>query len=156
MSASLVTGSMAGLRGRLTAVLDELATVSLDECADAEIVELWRELERSRRRLDPVEQRVIGQVQVRSLAFVHGCKTTVDFARHLLTIGPGEARGRIAAADALGERRSLAGERLDPIYPTLAAALASGEGSLRTAQTILRTVEKLPHEVRAGHDRAVE
>src|SRR6476646_296320 len=93
MSASLVTGSMAGLRGRLTAVLDELATVSLDECADAEIVELGRECERSRRRLDPVEQRVIGQVQVRSLAFVHGCKTTVDFARHLLTIGPGRRGG---------------------------------------------------------------
>src|SRR6478735_2867211 len=124
MSALLVTGSVPELRSRLTAVLDELAVVSLDDCADAEILQLWRELERSRRRLDPVEQRVIGQVQVRSLAFVHGCKTTVDFARHLLTIGPGEARGRIAAAEASGERRG-------PIYPTLAAALASGEVSLR-------------------------
>ena len=72
MSALLVTGSVPELRSRLTAVLDELAAVSLDDCADAEILQLWRELERSRRRLDPVEQRVIGQVQVRSLAFVHG------------------------------------------------------------------------------------
>jgi hypothetical protein len=156
MSASVVTGSVTELLARLDAVVDELSAVSLEECADAEVVELWRDVERCRRRLDPVEHRVIGQVQTRSLAFAHGCKSTVDLARHLLNIGAGEARGRVAAADALGERRSLSGERLAPIYPTLAAAVGSGAVSQRAALTIIRTVEKLPAEVRAEHDHAVE
>src|SRR5689334_22555341 len=156
MSGSVVAGSVTELRARLDAVIDELITVSLGCCADEELLGLWRDVERCRRRLDPVEHRMIAQVQTRSLAFAHGCKSTTDFARHLLNVGAGEARSRVAAAEALGERRTLAGEVVEPIYPTLSAAVGSGQVSQRAALTIIHTVEKLPHQVRAEHDRAVE
>ncbi|MGH8862852.1 MAG: DUF222 domain-containing protein, partial [Jatrophihabitantaceae bacterium] len=132
-------------------VIDPVASLS-----DAQIMQRLRDNERRRRELDVEDHALLAQVETRGVPHAHGCKNPVDFLRYLLTISAGEAAARLAAAHALGPRRSLTGESLGPIYPTVAAALAAGQICSRAAATIVAAVERLPAAVQAGVDRIVE
>ena len=99
------------------------ASVELfDTLTDAQILDEWRGIEAARRELEQRECAVIAQVSTRSLAFVHGCKSTVDFARALLTIGAVDAARRLKLADAVNPRRSPTGELLPAEHEHVAAA----------------------------------
>jgi hypothetical protein len=129
---------------------------SLVSSTDAEVIDALRRLEVLRRKAEPVDQALIAEVDRRAVAFTNGCRNTAAFVRHLLTIAPGEAAGRVSAARTLGPRRGLTGELLEPLFPAVAAAQTAGEISARHAAVIVQTVEKLPDEVAAVADRTVE
>ena len=83
---------------------------------------------------------MIAQVSTRSLAFANGCKSTVDFARQLLTIGAVDAARRLKLAAAVTPRRSPTGEQLPAAHEAVAAAFAAGAISGAAAVTIAQTV----------------
>jgi hypothetical protein len=153
---STVSEDAGTVLAELDTVLDRLATLPLDSYSDSEILALWRELEDRRRRLAPIDQRLIAQVRTRTIAHTVGERSTTTLARRVLRVGVGEAKARVSAAEALGPRSSLLGEPLEPIYPTLAAAQAAGRVSEQAARLIVSTIEQLPDAVRAEVDRQVE
>ena len=150
--ASSLEDAVAGLH----AAVDALAAAPLTGCTDDELVAAWRQIEMVRRRFEPIDHRLIAEMDQRGLDFRAGCKNMVGFARSVLRVSAGEAAARVRAAAALGPRRSLLGEVLEPIYPGVAAAQADGAISARHAQVIVSTIEALPVEVAAGLDRTVE
>ncbi|MGH8861808.1 MAG: DUF222 domain-containing protein, partial [Jatrophihabitantaceae bacterium] len=75
---------------------------------------------------------------------ITAARNPVDFLRFLLNLSAADAAARVAASHALGPRRSLTGEPLGPIFPTVAVALAAGAICSRAAAIIVATVEKLP------------
>jgi hypothetical protein len=141
---------------RLEQAEAEFAALSLDLSSDAEVLEVLRRREASRRRQATVDHAVIHQVETRHLDFAHGCKTVRQFLRLALRISPGEASSRVRAARSMGPRQATSGEPLEPIYPTIAAAQAEGAISAQHAQIIVKMIEKLPHDVRAEWDRLCE
>jgi hypothetical protein len=140
----------------LDSALDRLGTLSLHSYSDGQVLALWRELEERRRRLAPIDHAVIAQVESRRIAATVGERNTTTPARRVLRVGASEAKARVTAAEALGPRSSLLGERLEPIYPALAAAQAAGTVSEAAARLIVTTIEQLPDAVRAEVDRDVE
>lgn len=140
----------------LDTALDALGTLPLDSYTDSQVLALWRELEHRRRRLAPLDHQLIAQVQTRTIAHTVGERSTTTLARSVLRVGAGEAKARVAAAEALGPRSSLLGEPLEPIYPVLAAAQAAGTVSEAAAKLIVDTIEHLPDAVRAEVDGDVE
>lgn len=140
----------------LEAAVDDVQALDLECVGDEQVLDLFRRLERCSRRLAAVDHAAIAQVEARGLPFHHGCATTAVFLRHLLNLHPGEASARVRAARALGPRRALSGEALDPVYPATAMAVADGQISARHAEVIVRTIERLPDAIAAVHDRHVE
>ncbi len=141
---------------RLESGVAAFGRVALDSCTDDELLGLWSDLEAVRRKLAGLDHQLISQVSSRNIAASRGARSTTVLARELLRIGIGEARARVCAAEALGPRRSLTGEALEPIYPTVAAATAAGEVGPAAAAVIVDTIEKLPDPMRAVEDRHVE
>jgi len=136
--------------------LSALLSVDLDALDDAALVQHATALETASRLVEAAQLRVDAQLTVRGVGPDRGYKTTAAFLRDLHRISPAAARGRTRAAEAVGPRRALTGEPLEPIYPTVAAAQAAGEIAAAHARVVARTVESLPAEVRAQHDRSVE
>ena len=97
---------------------------SLESLTDAQVLEEWRAIERTRRELEAREVLLIAQVDQRGLAFDAGCKNVVDFARALLRIGARDAAGRVRLAASVGPRRTLTGDPVEAAHPLTAAALA--------------------------------
>src|SRR5690348_9242353 len=126
MFGSTISEDAATVLRDLDNALDALGTLPLDSYSDGQVLALWRELEDRRRRLAPIDQAVIAQVQTRRIAHTVGERSSTTLARRVLRVGAGEAKARVSAAGALGPRSSLLGERLEPIYPVLAAAQAAG------------------------------
>jgi hypothetical protein len=151
-----VSGRAAALLQQLHAVLDELTTLPLPGESESELLALWREVEGCRRRFAPLDHALISEVRARQLAPALGAKTLTVLARDVLRIGAGEARARIAAADALGVRRSVTGEVLAPVYPRVAAAQASGSIGEAAAKVITGMIDRLPDTVRCEQDLACE
>ncbi len=141
---------------RLESGVAAFGQVALDSCTDDEILALWSDLEAVRRKLAGLDHQLISQVSSRNIAASRGARSTTVLAREVLRIGIGEAKARVCAAEALGPRRSLTGEALEPIYPTLAQATAAGEIGPAAAAVIVDTIEKLPDPVRQVEERHVE
>jgi hypothetical protein len=151
-----VSARAAALLQQLHEVLDELTTLPLHGESESELLALWREVEGCRRRFAPLDHALISEVQARQLAPALGAKTLTVLARDVLRIGASEARARIAAADALGARRSITGELLAPIYARVAAAQAAGSIGEAAAKVITGMIDRLPDAVRCEQDLACE
>ncbi len=151
-----VTDRVHAVLARLEADLDELTSVSLDPCTDDEVLDALRRVEIARRRLAPVDHALLAEVDTRGVAGVHGCRSTAALVRLLLRVSPGEATARVRAAQSLGPRRTVTGQRLDPEFAAVGAAQAEGAISDRHAQVIVAAVEALPDEVRYDVGEQVE
>ena len=156
MSAPSVPVGLEDALARLEAAVDEFSRVSLTSATDDSALDAWRRVETARRRLDPVEHRIVAEVEQRTLAEKYACRTPAGLARQLLHLHPSEAAGRVAAARHLGPRWATTGEPLEPTYPLVAAALAEGAISSRHARTVTTTLDGLPDQVRAAEGEAVE
>ena len=99
---------------------------------------------------------MIAEVEQRGLAPARACATVADLLVQLLRIDPRAASARVRAARDLGPRRAVSGEALEPIFPTVAAATATGAISPAHARIVTATIDALPAAVAADHDRAVE
>lgn len=115
-----------------------------------------RETERLRRRLAAVGHAQALEIERRGLPAAQQLRTLGQFLRALLRLDPGEAAGRVRAAEAPGSRRALTGETLAPIYPSVADAQQAGLISERHARVIVDTIEKLPEKVQAERAAQIE
>jgi hypothetical protein len=145
-----------GAGAQLGAAVDALARVCLDTAGDETLLGLLRELEVAKHRLAALDAVIVAQVHARGLAGPHACASTAALLMQLLRLHPREAAGRVRAAQELGPRRALTGERLGPVFPAVADALSAGRISARHAGVITRTIDALPEPVAAAQDRAVE
>ena len=147
MSDTLVRADVAAMLADAHAVLDALQAVDLSCCTDDEIVAAVRSHEALRRRLEPVDHALIGEVEARGVPARAMARATGYWLRQTLTIDISEANARVRAAHAAGPRRSLLGEPMPAKYPAVAAAQASGVLAARQARVITSNLDKLPVEV---------
>src|ERR1700712_4005768 len=117
MSAAVSEVSFPDAVAHLLVAMDELHAASLTSCTDDEIENVLCDLEIARRKFAPLDHALIAETKTRSLASKRGQVTAATYLKKLLRISPAEARGRVKAAESLGPRLSMTGERLDPIYP---------------------------------------
>ncbi|ABK02821.1 HNH endonuclease [Arthrobacter sp. FB24] len=74
-----------------------------------------------------------------------GCRNTAEFLRMRLRIGAGEARRRLALAEAVLPRTGITGHPQEPERPELAAAVASGSVGSRPATIITLALDRVRH-----------
>jgi len=139
-----VSGAAAAALGDLTRAVDVLQQHSLDGLRDEDLLGVFQQLERQRRRLAAVDHRLITELECRSTAVKFLARGTAGLLTDLLHVDAAEAKTRVRAAAVLGPRTAITGEALDPVYPATAAAQAAGAISERHARVITGTVGHLP------------
>jgi hypothetical protein len=144
------------LLDRLRSDLNALGALELSACAADEVLALTIRLEQVIRTVPVVQHRLVTELESRSIAAENGCASTARLLTQILRLHPAEAKARVAAAAALGSRRSLTGQQLEPVFAATAAAQAAGTISVEHARIIVDTIDALPASVAAEHDLAVE
>jgi hypothetical protein len=122
---TVVPGSYVPVMGNLASVVDELATVSLDDLPVSVIGEDIVELRRQRNRLDAQILRRLERFDRRGGAVDHG--STAAWLRGELRLSPGDAHRDVHLARDLAD-----------VMPATAAAMADGVISSDHAQAIAR------------------
>jgi hypothetical protein len=138
------------------AAVDGLLGADLTRLPESDLLDLVRDTERLRRRLAAVGHAQVLEIERRGLPAAQQIRTLGQFLRGLLRLDPGEAAGRVRAAEAAGKRRTLTGELLAPIYRAVSTAQADGTISERHARVVVDTIEKLPDEVQPEHGAQLE
>jgi len=149
------TGAAAVL-AQFAALVDAVRSLDFARLSDDELLDFVHEVEVQRRRLATVDHALLAELDGRHLAFERGFKHTASLVSALLRVDPGEAAARVRAAAALGPRRALTGEVLEPVFPATAAACAEGVISPAHAAIIVGAVDELPADVAVSQDREVE
>ncbi|WP_454697757.1 DUF222 domain-containing protein [Arthrobacter humicola] len=80
---------------------------------------------------------------------VDGCRNTTEFLRLRLRIGAGEARRRLALAEAVLPRTGITGHPQPPERPELAGAVAAGTVASRSATIITLALDRAGHHADA-------
>jgi hypothetical protein len=152
-------------RSQLDAVLDKLhddlaelveavETGGLDQLTAAQKVAGWQRFETLRNRLPLIDHSLIADAETTDLAETYCFSTVTRFLVQVLQLSPGEAASRVRAAAAVGPRRSMLGEKLEPLLPRLAALQRDGALTTEKVQIVERTMHKL---TRPGlHPQAVQ
>ena len=138
-----------GLHVSLDHVIKLLEDRALETLDDNGLVGLLQGFERLRNRLPLIDHQMIKEGTARNLAqtLCQGSMTRLLSAT--LLISPGEAAGRVRAAETLAERMSMTGEPLEPVRPHLAELQRSGEISAEKADLVVRALAPL---TRRGFD----
>ncbi|MFT4397187.1 DUF222 domain-containing protein [Gordonia lacunae] len=143
------------LVAELHAILDELQTVDLSPCTDAELTEVAAATERAIARLTVAGDRQINEVEARDLPRKTGCRTLMQFMTHRLRVSNPMRRRK--QMDATAHRTSLGGELLPPEYPCLAEAFAQGTVGTAHVQAALDVLDRIPnavdHDVKVAAER---
>ena len=127
--------------------------VLINSTPDQKVV-LWQRFETFRNRLPLVDHHLIADAEATDLAETYCSATLIRFLVQVLQLSPGEAASRVRAAAAVGPRRSMLGEQLEPVLPRLAALQRAGVVSVEKVQIVERAMHKL---TRPGlHPDAVE
>ncbi|ANY26048.1 HNH endonuclease signature motif containing protein [Gordonia terrae] len=144
-----------GLVAELHAILDELQTVDLSPCSDAELADVAAETERAIARLTVAGDRQIDQAEARDLPRKTGCRTLMQFMTHRLRVSNPMRRRK--HMDATATRTSLGGELLLPEHPSLAKAFAQGTVGTAHVQATLDVLDRIPnaveHDVKVAAER---
>ncbi|WP_067687753.1 HNH endonuclease signature motif containing protein [Nocardia jejuensis] len=129
----------------LAAAVDALLCTTLSELPETSIVEMMREIETSERRLAVMWNRLIVQVEERSMPQQAGVRSAVRFLEDTLRISHIEAFSRFKAAQQLGTWHEVSGRELPPLLPHTAKAQEAGEISRDHARMIGKIYTRLPH-----------
>ena len=140
----------------LRAALDAVLELDLSLLSGEQLLELTRTFEAQARRATPVQHRLIGELERRNVAGESGYRSTGSFLSHLLNLTRGHAGARVAAAALFSPRQAVTGERLEPLFPAAAAALAGGTLSIEQAAVIAQTVQALPEPLRPEHRGSID
>jgi hypothetical protein len=141
-------------RGRLDVVLDKfdevftelletVETGGVEQLDATEKVLLWQRFENFRNRLPLIDHNLIADAEATDLAETYCSSTVTRFLVQVLQLSPTEAASRVRAAAAVGPRKSMLGEKLDPVLPKLAAVQRQGEVSTEKVQIVERAMHKL-------------
>jgi Domain of unknown function (DUF222)/HNH endonuclease len=115
----------------LSTSLDHLVKLvedgGLDSLDNSGLLGFAQSFEKIRNRLPLIDHRLIADAEARQLAHELTQPNLARVLTSVLRLSPGEAHRRVKAAAAVGPRRSLLGEVLEPTRPVLAAAQRTGE-----------------------------
>src|SRR4051794_36863944 len=129
---------------QLRAGVDALLGAPVDGLAATELASVLEAVEVQRRRLEAVDQRLLAAASTAGVAAAFGQAGVADVLTSLLRIDPREARARVGRAVDLGPRRALTGERLEPLLPVTADAVAAGAVSAAQVEVIVECLERIP------------
>jgi hypothetical protein len=128
----------------LDAAFEAVAALSYDVLTVTEKKNLLIRLEAHRRRLPAVEHPLINLLVTEAAPEVLGGTSLAEVLATALRISYAEAKRRVVEARDLGPRTTLAGESLEPLMPTTAAAQADGELGAENVEVIRSFFKKLP------------
>lgn len=99
---------------------------------------------------------IIGERDAVGVAGRSGYGTVQRMVAAVTLIGAGEARNRVATAEALAPRQSLIGETLPPRCPATAAAFAAGEISAAAVRIVTDAMRRMPAGVHPETEAEIE
>jgi hypothetical protein len=140
----------------LEAVWDKLASLPVHDLDAPQVLAVLDRLERQRRRQPAVEHALITHLQCRATAKEMGAKSWRAVLAARLGISGSDAGRRLAEAAALGARRSVTGEPLEPALPATAAAQGRGEIGAEHVTVVRDFLDALPAEVDSDTRAAAE
>ncbi|SER26649.1 HNH endonuclease signature motif containing protein [Microlunatus flavus] len=129
-----------------------LAEGALDAVDDLGLVEVLRRIEATRNRSALLDHHVVQTGEARRLADSLTQPSMAAVLVWALRLSRGEASRRVRAAAQLGERRSMTGELLPALRPSLAAAQAEGRATPEQIDICLRALDGLDHRGFDPHD----
>ena len=153
-AATLADPSVEAAVDQLSTDLDHLLKLAADQLSGFDhtrLLGLFTRFEQFRNRLPLLDHLLIGAADATGLP---GAVCQPNLTRLLvrtLRLSGREAAARGAAAEALGERTTMLGERLEPARPTLAAAQAAGTVNPDQVALIVRELGRVD---RRGFDPA--
>jgi hypothetical protein len=115
------------------------------------LLDFARSFEKMRNRLPLIDHRIIADAEARQLPHELTQPSMARVWASVLRLSPGEAHRRVKAAAAVGPRRSMLGEALEPTRPILAAAQRTGEVTPDQVHLIQRALASVD---RPGFDPA--
>ncbi|GAC55377.1 DUF222 domain-containing protein [Gordonia amicalis] len=140
--------SAAAVVDQIHSLIDELQTVDLTQCSDAELVDVAAETERAIARLSFAGDRQVVEATERDLPRKTGHRSVIQFMTHRLRIAePMRRRDQMSATATFP---SPTGEPLPPQHPTLADAFADGHVGPAHVRAVIDVLDQIPHAV--DHD----
>jgi hypothetical protein len=106
-------------------------------------VVVWQRFETFRNRLPLVDHSLIADAEATDLPETYCSSTVMRFLVQVMQLSPGEAASRVRAAAAVGPRKSMLGEQLEPMLPELAALQRTGVVTPEKVQIVERAMHKL-------------
>jgi len=143
MGADAVQVAVAALR----AAHDELAALPIDLLTKSELLGALDELETLSCQLPAQSHRMLARLQTETTAKEMGAKSWRQVLALRWRISTSEAGRRLDEAAALGPRRSLIGEPLEPVLPCAALALARGMINGEHLKVVRETMDRIPPAV---------
>ena len=140
----------------LEAVWDKLASLPVAALNPGQVLAVLDRLETQRRRQPALEHTLLHHLQSQTTATEMGAKSWRAVLAQRLGISGSDASRRIADAAALGPRRALTGEPLEPHLPATAAAQARGEIGTDHVTIIRDFCDHLPADIDPGTRAAAE
>ena len=140
----------------LEAVWDKLASLPVAALNPGQVLAVLDRLETQRRRQPALEHALLNHLQAQATATEMGAKSWRAVLAQRLGISGSDAGRRIADAAALGPRRALTGEALDPQLPATATAQARGEIGTEHVTIIRDFIDHLPADIDPGTRAAAE
>ncbi len=127
----------------LNGVIETVEAGGLDQLTAHQKVAFWQRFETYRNRLPLVDHSLIADAEATDLPETYCSSTLIRFLVQVLQLSPGEAASRVRAAAAVGPRRSMLGERLEPLLPRLAALQRDGAVTTEKVQIVERAMHEL-------------
>ena len=149
---SVLAVALDTLETALTDVIEKVETGGLEQLDPAEKVEVWQRFETFRNRLPLIDHSLIADAEATDLAGSYCSSTVTRFLVQVLQLSPTEAASRVRAAAAVGPRKSMLGEQLEPVLMRLAALQRSGVVTAEKVQIVERAMHKLTRPSLDPHD----
>jgi hypothetical protein len=131
------------LNNALNGLIDTIETGGLEKLTAAEKITFWQDFETFRNRLPVIDHTLIADAEASTLAGEYAFNNLARFLVRMFQLSPTEAASRVRAAAAVGPRRSMLGERLEPLLPRLAAMQRDGAVTTEKVQIVERAMHKL-------------
>ncbi|MCX5045210.1 HNH endonuclease [Aldersonia sp. NBC_00410] len=128
----------------------------LTTMSDAVVVDVLRELEELRRRLEALSNRMIVEVVERSIPAARGHRSPKRFLVEVLRISSADASARITAAQDLGVWHAPSGAELPVTLPQTAVAQRDGAIGADHVRAVRAAMRKIPAAVSKDDRRAAE
>jgi hypothetical protein len=143
---SSMTASPPPVVAGLCGAIDVVADSDFGRLSDEELLDVLRQAEVAKRRLEALDHRLIAEAEARNLAGKHVMRSTAMLLSGLLKLSPTEAKVRVRRARELAPRMTISGQPLPPLHPMLAAARAAGAVTAQHGDVVAAALRPL-------HDR---
>ncbi|ACV77026.1 HNH endonuclease signature motif containing protein [Nakamurella multipartita] len=132
---------------QVAAGLDQLLHAEYWKLPGGDLLNAARSVEHLARLTYAVQVAVAGEIDLAHLAQTHGQPSTAALLRHALSIGPGDARSRVRAAQAVLPQDAISGGEIPPRLPALGAALRSGVLGAEQVSIVVKTMSRIPTDI---------